>query len=156
EIIKAAAQSPLGIIALLSLLLGAIALAFFRNSSERTRVIIFLVIVVVAVAAGAGSLHTAIQAQAKPPADGSLPEITCSNIKQTLGVESANISLNVWNDSDQTRKLYWLGYDGKTNLMTTLGAGGQAGFFTYQNAVWRVDDGSGRCLALYRVADTKS
>lgn len=157
EIIKAAAQSPLGIIALLSLILGSLATAFFRTAPVWARMTIFLVLVVVAVAAGSASLHSAaIDSLPKPPTDGSLSEIPCGHLNRSLGGDSVKISLNVWNDSGQARKLYWLGYDGTVNLMASLEVGDQAGFFTYQNTVWRVDDASGHCLALYRIVDTKS
>lgn len=46
DIIREAAKSPLGIFALMILLLGVIALAFFRKASEKTRIGIFVLIFV--------------------------------------------------------------------------------------------------------------
>lgn len=46
EVIKAAASSPLGTLSLMCLILGAIALAFFKRSQVRVRIIVFTLLFV--------------------------------------------------------------------------------------------------------------
>ncbi len=46
EIIKQAAESPLGIAALIIIIVSVIAILFFRKSSEKTRMVIFIFIII--------------------------------------------------------------------------------------------------------------
>ena len=68
EVIKAAASSPLGVFSLMCLILGVIALAFFKKAQEWVRVLVFTMLLF-----GVGGLANAFISQESPD---KMPEIT--------------------------------------------------------------------------------
>jgi hypothetical protein len=72
EIIKQAATSPLGILALMIIGLAILAFFFFRGASERTRLVIFVMLFFGVAAFGAVVMHQA----AKPRLEDAHPENT--------------------------------------------------------------------------------
>ena len=70
EIIKQAATSPLGILALMIIGLAILAFFFFRGASERTRLVIFVMLFFGVVAFGAVVMYQA----AKTPSGDGQPE----------------------------------------------------------------------------------
>ncbi len=80
SVIEAAAQSPLGILALLILTVGVIAYLFFQKSSDRVKVVIFSMIFV-----GMAGFGLVILVQAAPtPSPGDGPERTVGRSTEAL------------------------------------------------------------------------
>lgn len=90
DIIKAAAQSQLGILALLVVALSILAYVFFARASVKTRVGIFVLLFAGVIGFGAAVLRASDPVVVPPPApDGGAPKAGLSNEARTLLVGAA-------------------------------------------------------------------
>ena len=153
QIIAEAAKSPLGILALLILVLFFLALIFFRVESVVVKLGVFCLLFVLAAGVTAAALtHAAITptVSGKPAVEG-LPEIPCGKLMVSRDRGDATIDLTIWNGSTKKRYIYWLDQSGTRVAMGSLDPSEQDGWTTYHNDVWLVADQDGRCVATYRM-----
>lgn len=157
QIIAEAAKSPLGILALLILVLLTLAVIFFSKvESVVIKLVVFCLLFVLAAGVAAAALtHAAItpSVSGKPAAEG-LPEIPCGQLVASRDRGDKQVDLTIWNGSSERRNIFWLDSNGTKVAMGSLDASEQDGWTTYRNDVWLVTDQAGRCVATYR-ADTE-
>jgi hypothetical protein len=173
DVIRAAAGSTLGILALLVLVLSGLAIAFFRTAPVAIRAGVFLVFFSAAVAFGAIVMMgrpaasppvpatTATQMQASntvaPPArtviaaevaTQILPDpLSCQsqrrNRQRRLSTESP---ASFDNESDSIVKVYWVTVGGYRKLESTIAPNGLYEAVSYIGDTWVVTDARGNCI----------
>jgi len=168
KLIEAASASSLTLVALIVLVVGALAYAFFPKETGPIKLIALGICAVMFAALALAIIYKVANSSNPPPKPSpsaspsssasrsksivDLSLIPCNRYNNSAGV-GPKIELDVVNESRHTKQIALLKSDGSLKVYADLKPGKLLPLSSYSDAVWQVSDDGGRCLGQFRVED---